>query len=138
MKVLVEKVTTRKLLILLIAIIFVASATNYIFTSIAYDLEDLTVELYSKSTPIKQGDRTVFQVLVYDSTNSPIEDVSVEIEFSSSSLKTEVMKHKLVHVENGLYEVDMQFFHQGNWKATVLISKGYGRITEPFELFVEK
>ncbi|WP_161568245.1 FixH family protein [Anaerobacillus alkaliphilus] len=138
MKVIVEKNTIIKSILIIVAAFFILSAANYYFTSQIDHLEDLTVELHSKNPPIKQGDRTIFQVLVYDKNHTPVENVKVEIKLTSKLYKTETLNRKFVHIEDGLYETDLQFFHHGEWEVAILLKKGLSKISKPFDLLVEK
>jgi hypothetical protein len=137
MRISLEKSKKNKLLVLLVTVFLMTVCLNLYVTSVNNnDLEDLKVELYSMRTPLKVGDRTTLQVLVYDKEKLAIEDVNVEIKLSNQGAGQ--LHEKFTHIENGLYETNIQFFHSGKWDGTVFVKKGNSLFEKKIQLFVER
>lgn len=139
MKITVEK-SKKHLLLYALAIASFMLFSSYLYGSLTTtaDLKDLTVELYSVSTPVKMGEQTNLQVLVYDRDNLAREDVKVQIELLPENNIGESITEHFVHIENGLYETNVHFFQWGNWDATVRVSHGSSQFVKNFKIFVEK
>lgn len=139
MKITVEK-SKKHMLLYVLAIASFMLFSSYLYGSLTTtaDLKDLTVELYSVSTPVKMGEQTNLQVLVYDRDNLAREDVKVQIELlPENNIGESIMEH-FVHIENGLYETNVHFFQWGNWNAAVRVSHGSSQFVKHFKIFVER
>ncbi|MFN7249397.1 MAG: FixH family protein [Anaerobacillus sp.] len=137
MRILLEKSKKNKLVVLFVIVFLITVSINLYVTSVNInELEALEVELHSLRTPLKVGDRTTLQVLVYDRGNLAREDVNVEIKLSNQG--TARLHEKFTHIENGLYETNIQFFHGGTWDGTVFVKKGNSLFKKNFKLFVER
>ncbi|MCT8139365.1 hypothetical protein H1D32_17615 [Anaerobacillus sp. CMMVII] len=139
MKIQVDKVKINKKIVF-IASLFFMFFSFYLFGDLTNTstIEGLKVELYPLSTPLKVGDRSVLQVLVFDEQLQARKDLNVEITLLASNAVGHQIEQKLAHVENGLYETNVQFFHSGNWEALVNVSKGSFVYEKKFQLFVER
>lgn len=137
MKILVEKTKVKTAKIVLVAaFLMILLSSLYNVSNISLEpLTNVTVELHSKSSPIKQGDRTTLQVLVYDKDFLPIENVTIQIHLKNSG---ETIEEKMLYLENGLYQSTVQFFSNGIWDATLYITKGNNKIVKKFSVNVEK
>ncbi|QOY36520.1 hypothetical protein AWH56_002235 [Anaerobacillus isosaccharinicus] len=139
MKITVEKSKKNMLLYALaIASFLIFSLYAYVSVTNTADLFDLNVEIFPVSTPVKMGDRTSLQVLVYDKDNLAREDVKVEIELFPENKIGEPIKEHFVHIENGLYETNVQFFQWGNWDATVTVKNRNSQFVKNSKIFVQR
>jgi hypothetical protein len=134
MKISVEKSTLGKT-VFVIAIFTLVNSYFYGHVPTTNDLQNLTVEIYPTSTPIKVGNHTVLQVLVYDEDLLPKEGINVHIKLVSGK---ETIHLKPVYLGNGLYETSVQFFQWGSWEGSIQINKGRQQFEEAISLTVEK
>lgn len=138
MKIIVEKRKINTVLFILAIVLFIIVSINFYGSKMnTFDLDGLTVELYPLSTPIKIGDLTTFQVLIYNGEKLLEEDLNVHITVEPKKNIADTMERKLIHVEDILYETTLQLFQGGNWEAVVSIRKGGSFFEKKFDLFVE-
>ncbi len=138
MEVSVEKQSKQKLNKLLVVIGILLAAFMYInFNATIEDVADFNIELHTTDVPILVGDSTTLQVLVYDGEDLVVEKAKLSISLSDENNEMDSIKQNLYHVENGLYETEVQFLQSGNWHAKVEVKDGKYRQKETFPLRIE-
>lgn len=139
MEVLIEKRSKSKqtLMMVILGALLVLAVINLNDNVSNTPINNLNVKLYSTEMPIKVGNSTTLQVLVNDENEGALDDAKLNLTLTDEHKVAEPLKEQLLHVENGLYEVEVQFLKPGNWEAVVELRVGKSYQQKVFPLFVE-
>jgi len=138
MKISIETISERKLFFVTIMAMLLIFST---FLTFSFEdepvLDNLIVEIHSKTTPISLGERTTLQVFVFDKNYSSIDPVQVQLFLQDVNQVTQPIKQKFIYVENGLYETEIQFLLGGYWDGKVEVQKGRSIHKQDYRIFVQ-
>lgn len=139
MHVTIQKQKKINSVIIIVGLFLTLMTVSYLFLNGPKHYADgLNVELYTVEGSILLGDSTTLQVLVFDQDFSSVENANITVYLNDEYNKSDQSKQKLKHVENGLYETEVQFSKVGNWDVKVSVSKGNVQKEKEFMLNVEK
>lgn len=139
MKVTIEKRSKRRqnLMMLILGTLLVVAVINLNDNLSNKSFNNLNVMLYSTNMPIKVGNSTTLQVLVYDEIEGAINDAKLSISLMEGYKIAEPVKKKLLFVENGLYETEVRFLKTGSWEAVIEVRVGKHHQEKKLPLYVK-
>lgn len=87
------------------------------FQSEVKPVEQMNIDIFSKTLPVEIGKNITLQVLVNDSDGLPVDNAKLTITLEDSKGIYDPIHKNLTLLENGLYEGDVTFRSGGRWSV---------------------